>query len=33
LGSGAALSFLITLFTLVMALAYIRLLYRPEVQG
>ncbi|MEI7849070.1 MAG: ABC transporter permease subunit [Chloroflexota bacterium] len=30
LGSGAALSFLISAFTLVMALIYIRFLYRPE---
>jgi len=30
LGSGSALSFLISAFTLVMALIYIRLLYRPE---
>jgi ABC-type sugar transport system permease subunit len=29
LGSGAALSFLISVFTLAMALVYIRLLYRP----
>lgn len=29
-GRGAALSFLISVFTLVMALIYIRLLYRPE---
>ena len=29
LGSGAALSFLISLFTLVMAIIYIRFLYRP----
>jgi ABC-type sugar transport system permease subunit len=31
LGSGSALSFLISLFTMGMALLYIRLLYRPEV--
>jgi ABC-type sugar transport system permease subunit len=30
LGSGSALSFLISAFTLLMALVYIRLLYRPE---
>ena len=30
LGSGSALSFLISAFTLVMAIIYIRLLYRPE---
>jgi ABC-type sugar transport system permease subunit len=30
LGSGSALSFLISAFTLVMALIYIRFLYRPE---
>ena len=30
LGTGAALSFLITLFTVTMAIIYIRLLYRPE---
>ncbi len=30
LGSGSALSFLISIFTLAMALVYIRLLYRPE---
>jgi ABC-type sugar transport system permease subunit len=29
-GTGAALSFLISFFTLLMALVYIRLLYRPE---
>jgi ABC-type sugar transport system permease subunit len=29
-GTGAALSFLISAFTLIMALIYIRLLYRPE---
>jgi ABC-type sugar transport system permease subunit len=29
-GTGAALSFLISLFTIVMALIYIRFLYRPE---
>ncbi|MFA5837939.1 MAG: sugar ABC transporter permease [Bellilinea sp.] len=30
LGSGSALSFLISAFTLVMALVYIKILYRPE---
>jgi ABC-type sugar transport system permease subunit len=30
LGTGAALSFLITLFTVAMAIIYIRWLYRPE---
>jgi ABC-type sugar transport system permease subunit len=30
LGSGAALSFLISFFTLAMAFVYIRVLYRPE---
>ncbi len=30
LGSGSALSFLISAFTLVMALVYIRILYKPE---
>jgi ABC-type sugar transport system permease subunit len=30
LGSGSALSFLISAFTLIMALIYIRILYRPE---
>ena len=30
LGSGSALSFLISAFTLLMALVYIRILYRPE---
>jgi ABC-type sugar transport system permease subunit len=30
LGSGSALSFLISAFTIVMALIYIRILYRPE---
>ena len=29
-GRGAALSFLISLFTLIMAFIYIRFLYRPE---
>ncbi len=29
-GTGAALSFLISIFTILMALAYIRFLYRPE---
>lgn len=33
LGSGSALSFLISLFTLIMALIYIRFLYRPENQA
>lgn len=33
LGSGSSLSFLISVFTLIMALIYIRILYRPEVQG
>jgi ABC-type sugar transport system permease subunit len=32
LGSGAALSFLVSGFTLAMALIYIRLLYRPELK-
>jgi ABC-type sugar transport system permease subunit len=32
LGRGASLSFLISLFTLVLALIYIRWLYRPEVK-
>lgn len=32
LGSGAALSFLISAITLILALIYIRILYRPEVQ-
>lgn len=30
LGSGSALSFLISLFTIIMALVYIKILYRPE---
>jgi ABC-type sugar transport system permease subunit len=30
LGRGSALSFLISLFTLIMAFIYIRFLYRPE---
>ena len=30
MGSGSALSFLISVFTLVMALIYIKFLYRPE---
>ncbi len=29
-GTGAALSFLISFFTIVMAIIYIRVLYRPE---
>jgi ABC-type sugar transport system permease subunit len=29
-GTGAALSFLISIFTIIMALIYIRFLYRPE---
>jgi len=33
LGSGAALSFLISIFTLLMSLIYIRLLYRPGVNS
>ncbi len=33
LGSGSAMSFLISLFTLAMALIYIRLFYRPEVRA
>jgi ABC-type sugar transport system permease subunit len=32
LGSGSALSFLISIFTLIMALIYVRLFYRPEVR-
>ncbi len=31
LGRGASLSFLISIFTIILALIYIRLLYRPEV--
>jgi ABC-type sugar transport system permease subunit len=33
LGSGAALSFMISIFTIIMAIIYIRILYRPPVEN